>query len=404
MASIIDLAQEFVLKTLNEKLPKEYLYHNYNHTQRVVKHVKELIEAEGIEGDEAEMLELAAWMHDIGYVKIAKGHENVSAEMAREFLTTQQYAPEKIQIVENCILATSVHTEPQTKLEMLLVDADFSHFASKNYEEIAGLLREELRQLGLKDYTDLEWVEENIKMYNDHHKFYTVHAMENWQPQKSKNLLGLLKTHKKLRDKIESQKLKKDDEKRKSKKANTPERGIETMYRVSLRNHIALSSIADTKANILLSVNAIIISLALSNLFPKLDNPKNTYLIVPTIIFIAFSVASMVLSVIATRPNVTQGKFSKEDVENKKVNLLFFGNFHKMNLEDFEWAMGQMMSDRDYLYSSLSKDLYFLGKVLDRKYRILRITYTIFMVGIITSVAVFAIASKKAGVNASILP
>ena len=99
-----------------------------------------------------------------------------------------------------------------------------------------------------------------------------------------------------------------------------------------MRNHITLSNIADTKANILLSVNAIIVSLALSNLLPKLDNPSNHHLIIPTVIFVAFTVASIILSVLATRPNVTSGKFTKEDVKNKKVNLLFFGNFHKMKL------------------------------------------------------------------------
>jgi hypothetical protein len=171
-----------------------------------------------------------------------------------------------------------------------------------------------------------------------------------------------------------------------------PERGVETMFRVALRNHMTLSDIADTKANILLSVNAIIVSLALSNLLPKLDNPSNSHLLVPTIIFIVFTVASIILSITATRPNVTEGKFSREDVANKKVNLLFFGNFHQMKLDDFEWGISEMMNDRDYLYGSLTKDLYFLGLVLNRKYKILRLTYTVFMIGIIVSVLAFITA------------
>mgnify|MGYP005993369491 FL=1 len=96
----------------------------------------------------------------------------------------------------------------------------------------------------------------------------------------------------------------------------------------------------------------------------------------------------------ATRPNVTQGKFTKEDVANKKVNLLFFGNFHQMKLDEFEWGITEMMQDKEYLYGSLTKDLYFLGLVLDRKYKILRITYTVFMIGIIVSVLAFAISFK----------
>ena len=89
--------------------------------------------------------------------------------------------------------------------------------------------------------------------------------------------------------------------------------------------------------------------------------------------FFNLYVISIVLSVLATRPNVTKGEFTKEDVANKKVNLLFFGNFHQMSLKDFEWAMGEMMKDKDYLYGSLTKDLYFLGLVLNRKYSLLRL-------------------------------
>lgn len=155
-----------------------------------------------------------------------------------------------------------------------------------------------------------------------------------------------------------------------------------------------LSDIADTKANILLSVNAIIISMALANLIPKLDNPSNDYLFYPTFLFIIFSIASMVMSVLATKPNVTSGQFTEEEVKSKKVNLLFFGNFHKMELAQYNWAMTHLIKDKDYIYSSLAKDLYFLGIVLERKYRILRWTYTIFMVGMVLSVIVFGIALK----------
>ena len=105
----------------------------------------------------------------------------------------------------------------------------------------------------------------------------------------------------------------------------------------------------------------------------------------------------MILAVIATRPNVTRGKFTDEDVKNKDVNLTFFGNFHKMELSKFQWAIDELLKDRDYVYSSLTKDLYFLGKVLDRKYRILRWTYTIFVIGIIVSILSFAISFKASG-------
>jgi len=75
---------------------------------------------------------------------------------------------------------------------------------------------------------------------------------------------------------------------------------------------------------------------------------------------------------------------------------LFFGNFYKVPLEEYDWAMNEMMNDREYLYSTLIKDLYYLGVVLDRKYKLLRITYNIFMVGIVVTVGAFVWALRGA--------
>lgn len=394
--SIIQKAESYVVAQLNEKLPQSYLYHNLSHTRRVVKYVKQLIEIEKIGSNDARILELTAWFHDIGFIKSSDNHENYSVEIAKTFLQKEKVAAATIDKIEELILATKMLNEPNNLLEKIILDADCAHLGKKFYFEVSELLREEWVELGLKKMSDVEWIEKNIEFLTKKHQYYTNYAIKNWQPTKDKNLAQLYKLLKKTKKEENKNKLKAEELKFKKQKAKMPERGIETMFRVTLKNHITLSNIADTKANILLSVNAIIISLALSNLIPKLDNPSNHYLIIPAAIFVIFSLASMALSVLATRPNITSGKFTKEDVKQKKVNLLFFGNFHKMNLDDFEWAMGEMMQDRDYLYSSMKKDLYFLGLVLHRKYKILRITYSIFLIGIIASVVAFAVAFQFA--------
>jgi hypothetical protein len=276
-------------------------------------------------------------------------------------------------------------------MEEIIRDADSSHFAQSSYLETSDLLREELDLLGVKNYSQKDWIQTNIHVFRTEHQYYTDYAKENWLEKKDKNLRELIK------DKQSNKKLAKKERLKAQFKSESPDRGIQTLYRVTLKNHITLSDIADTKANILLSVNAIIISLALSNLIPKLDNPSNDYLIYPTIIFVFFSIVSMVLAVLATRPNVTSGEFTKEDVKNKNVNLLFFGNFHKMKLNEYEWAINEMLKDKDYIYTSLTKDLYFLGIVLNRKYSLLRWTYTIFMIGMIASVIAFAVSFKFFG-------
>ena len=394
MSSLLAGTEKYVFNLLNNDLDRKYVYHNLMHTQRVVEKTKTLLENLEVPENTAEDIEIAAWFHDIGFINVAENHEKESARIASKFLQTNNVAQQRIDAISTLILATKAGHQPKNDSEKIIMDADCAHLASKSFFEYTSLLRKEWELTGCKKVSDIDWIKENITFFSEQHQFYTEFAIKNWTKRKEKNLSKLIKSlkttkenNKKFNQKAEALSLKKQ-------KGNVPERGIETMFRVALKNHMTLSNIADTKANILLSVNAIIVSLALSNLLPKLDNPSNSYLIIPTLIFVVFTVASIILSILATRPNVTEGKFTKEDVANKKVNLLFFGNFHQMKLPDFEWGILEMMKDKEYLYGSLTKDLYFLGLVLNRKYKILRVTYTVFMIGIIVSVLAFAISFK----------
>ncbi|WP_178990652.1 Pycsar system effector family protein [Winogradskyella schleiferi] len=388
--SLIEETQEFVFNLIKNELPGTFIYHNYTHTERVLRSTRELIENSDVTEKEAKILELTALLHDVGYTKGCDNHEEEGVRIATKFLKDKKVDEDIIKSVADCIMATKFDTKPTKKLEKIIRDADSSHFGKDYFREASEFLRKELEVQGRVSFTPSEWRKENIEVLTKEHEFYTEYALKNWQAQKEKNLAKLLKKKKKRKKKLNIEKLK---AKYKAQyKDESSSRGVQTFYRVALRNHIKLSDIADTKANILLSVNAIIISVVLANLISKLDN--NPYLTWPTVIFTLFCVVSMILSIIATRPNVTSGQFTKEDVKNQKVNLSFFGNFHKMKLEEYEWAIGEMVKDRDYIYKALTKDLYFLGVVLERKYRLLRITYTVFMIGIIVSLISFAIAIK----------
>ena len=383
-------ADQFVLELFKEKLPNSYLYHNYNHTVRVVKSTKEIIENSQINVKQKEALILAAWLHDTGYTVTRDGHEKASVEIAKEYMAKEDIDAETQELVVQLIASTKMGVEPQNELERILKDADNSHFAKDYYAQTSEFLRQELLLTETKKFSPAEWREENIQMFTHKHKFYTDYAARNWKSQKDENLISLLKKEKKKKKKYRKEEVK---AKLKAKyKDESPDRGVQTLYRTTLRNHIKLSDIADTKANILLSVNAIIISLALSNMIPKLDAPSNRHLLIPTLILVIFSVASIIMSILSTRPNVTSGEFTREQVKKKQVNILFFGNFHKMKYDQYQWAINEIIYDKDYIYEALTKDLYLLGVVLNKKYLLLRKTYTVFMVGIIVSVISFIIA------------
>lgn len=390
--NLIAQAEQFVFNLFKDKLSTAFIYHNFEHTQTVVKAVIELGQAQQISEADLEQLILAAWFHDTGYiVKGCNEHEAESILIATDFLQQQQKGAIYITTVVNYIKATKFDHIPQNDLEKIIKDADFKHFANENYMYVAEWLRKELEMTCQKVYSDLEWLKENLRMFQKMHHYYTPYAVMHWQPMKEKNSKRLEKRIQKMENTAAA------IPENKKNKEERPERGIDTMFRVTLNNHTRLSEIADSKANILLSVNTIIISIALSILIPKLDNPKNAHLIMPTFVMLLFSVITIIFAILSTRPKVTSGVFTPKDVEERKVNLLFFGNFYKMPYSDYEWAINEVMKDREYLYNSMIRDLYYLGLVLERKYRLLRLTYNIFMFGIIISVITFVIAFKTSG-------
>lgn len=389
--SIVKKAENFVFTLFKDKLSPNYIYHNYNHTLRVVTYALLLAEEEGVNEEDTEKVVLAAWFHDTGYAESDLNHEEISCRFAEDFLKENDYPENKISEVCELIRSTKMTEKPANLLQYIIRDADSSHFAEKNYDKISELLRAEWKLTLGKEFTDKEWVKANRDVLMHKHRFYTNYAKKKMQSVKERNIAKLQNEIGKIED--SKGKTSKDKiNKKKLEKLTRPDRGIDTMFRVTLNNHTRLSEIADSKANIMISVNAIIISVALTTLIPKLDSPANTHLIIPTLVLVLFSVVSIVFAILSTRPKVTEGTFTRDDIDAKKVNLLFFGNFYKMPLKEYDWAMNELIKDRKYLYDSMIKDLYFLGLVLHKKYKLLRITYNIFMIGIIISVAAFVYA------------
>jgi len=147
---------------------------------------------------------------------------------------------------------------------------------------------------------------------------------------------------------------------------------------------------ADNKAHIMITTTSIIISVLLSVLLRKLEDNPN--LVIPTLLLLATCLVTMVLSILATRPALPRGTFTPTELQSKKVNLLFFGNYYKMSFDDYAEGMQEVMNDNDYLYNSLTRDVYSQGVVLGRKYRLLRVGYNVFMYGVTVSVLAFVIA------------
>lgn len=166
-----------------------------------------------------------------------------------------------------------------------------------------------------------------------------------------------------------------------------PERGIETWFRLASRNLYTRRQIVDTKSNILITVNSIMISALLSTLYPRLgEDPHLIYGIVPIVLG---NLISITYAIFATRPTLGKGVFSEDELTQKKAYLMTFDDFYKMPVEAYESALTEMMQDGTFLYSTIKREVHQLGVDLSRRYYNIRIAYNVFLVGLTIGLIAF---------------
>ncbi|MCF2496724.1 Pycsar system effector family protein [Dyadobacter chenhuakuii] len=368
-------------------------FHTLLHTKKVVKRARKIGKHYKLEKQPLFILLAAAWFHDVGYLYgKSSGHEHRGAEIAGSYLKGESFGAQLIDSVKNTIRATIVGSKMEDLSAQILCDADLYHLGTKVFFKQNNLVKKEWEDQLNERISSKDWQSQTIS-FLESHQFQTTYCQEKLTNQKQKNLQRLKdksKTHpdpeKHKEDLMDVQ-----AEKKSALKMKRPERGIETMLRITSSNHQRLSDMADNKAHIMITANSIIISVMISILLRKLeDNPNLT---IPTIILLTVCVSSMVFGILSTRPSLPKGIFSEEQLNSRKVNLLFFGNFYKMDLASYDQGMRVMMDDSDFLYGSMIRDIHSQGNVLGKKYQHLRLAYSIFMFGIITSVVAFVLAS-----------
>ncbi len=405
---LLPSAENFARETLAQKGHPDLVFHTIGHTEQVIASVRKIAAGSGLSEAETDLIVLAAWFHDLGYIHVYRGHEAESQKIAENFLRKEGVEAAQIEQVNKLIEATRLDQEPRNLHEQIIKDADLSNLATPEALSYTGKLRHEWQCFLDQEYSTQEWYEFNLNFYRKH-RYFTDFAKQEFMPKKEANVklleeklqaLKEKKARKRALDGNEKKALEKElkkkikkiarlEQKIESVREQKPDRGIETMFRTTYRTHISLSSIADNKANILLSINAIIISIVSSSMYGQIR--EHPFMLLPVIILLTTCLSTIVFAILSTRPSVSTGIFTRADILNKQTNLLFFGNFHNMKLDDYLWGMTEMMKDGDYLYGSMAKDIYFLGVVLAKKFKLLRYAYTIFMYGIVLAMVSFGV-------------
>ncbi len=190
------------------------------------------------------------------------------------------------------------------------------------------------------------------------------------------------------------------EQEKSAKKNKGAGRGIETLFRLLSKNHYTLSELVDKKASILISVNAIILSIVIGTVMRRLgDDP---HLLVPVVMISLTNLGSIALAVFAAKPIRTH----HQGVEGHTVldaNLLFFGDFQGLSEQQYLEGVNGLMDDKDKLYDSLSRDVYHMGRALKTKFDLITRSMGIFIYGLVASVLTFIFCHMFFG-SAAIFP
>jgi HD superfamily phosphodiesterase len=378
--NIVKEVEVFTIKYYEENVSSLLFYHSIEHTRLVASVAAKIALAEGLEEEKLKVVEVAAWFHDIGHAVSLDNHEKESCKIARTFLAERKMSEDFIVEVEKCILSTKLGAPKNSLCEKIIGDADIAHVGMPNFMEISNLLRKEMCNFVERKCSKLGYWKQTLKFIKSV-EFYTNYAKEHLEPVRIQNIKKVEKRIKKLSTPQEVT--------AKAKPTKNTARGIETMFRLTARNQINLSSIADNKANIMLTINAVIVSVLMSTSAMNFRAGEGPNFLIPSLILMIGCLISLIFSILSVRPKFGTGNYKDEDLKNKKLNLLFFGNIFKMPYNKYETGVREMMDDYDYLYGNLIKDQYNLGKVLAQKYKLLRYSYNFFMFSFVTAVLIF---------------
>ncbi len=396
------------LKKISDHVVRRYLensddrcyFHNLAHKIRVLDAINRINEHYKLNDKSYFIICSAAWLQQPDIISGVAMSESQKDQTIDEFLQTLKINNDEISDIKKCIAAAYVSRQEASLPEKITFDAFSYYLGSETFAEYNYLIRREIEAFTGNKIKGSEWRERTISLL-ENHEYQTEYCQSLLNKTKEDNLQAVIRKHGekhwvrhpantnyRQKNHVHGQADKPFENKEvRASKIKHHLRGVETMFRNSSSNHLRLSVMADNKAFIMISVNSILISVGIGLIIGKFVlAPK---LFIPTVILLTVNVITIIYSVLATRPGTMKGKFTKKELDEKTVDLLFFGSYYKMPLEDFEFGIRQLMNDIEFLYANLIKDIYLQGKILGRKYNLLRMSYNIFMYGTVLSVVAY---------------
>lgn len=372
---MLEKAHAFVAQQFSRSGTEPSGFYSLSHTQALVVRAEEIGKACALQEEELRLVLLAAWLHDLSYIPATAPDALDPLGPLAKFLQFNGLSGEEVDKVQRCVAASHYPQHPQDITEEVLCDAVASFMASPGYLEQA---EKQANTTTGKKSDAYDWIASQRVLLKKH-AFFTKYAKRTFSDGKEANLKLLKKKRKEFSEGNEelealweeNKNLRKALQKEKGQKTG---KGIETMFRTTMASHLQLSVMADSKANLMISINAIIASIMISSFVRKFEEVP--HLIIPSILLTLVCVFTIVFAVLSTRPNI-----KKKAVSENKLDYLFFGDFVQLTPDTYKNGIRSIMYNNDQLYNSMIDNIYMQGKVLAKKYRLLKISYTVFMVG-----------------------
>gem|GEM_PF-2312736 len=390
---IIKEAEQYVKNVFQENKNELLLFHNLGYIKKTVEFADHFCELEKVSETEREDILLSAWFFSCGFLFDYVDYKKQSIRIADVFINKFNLEKNRheniLKIIDN-VIQNKVH---DNICEEILYDASEFYLASEDFLLWVKYHRKERNYFLTPKLTKRSFWQ-TVQNFLNEHSYCTQAAKNLFNAGKTKNdskikfvlsqeLLKELPVNNHML--IEEMREQINQINAKVEKRLSSARGFDTLYRITSRNQVTLSGIADNKSSILITLNTLIVSVVITFVFKY----NQIVFLIPSFLTVAFSLASITFAIIATRPHIRPGIFKTEDFYNKKVSLIFYGNFYKMKYDDYENAMMEMLKNQDLLLSNLNMDQYTLGKILGRKFKLINISFTIFLLGFVLSALAF---------------
>ena len=182
---------------------------------------------------------------------------------------------------------------------------------------------------------------------------------------------------------------------KKDKDKDKTERERQTFYRVTFKNNCNLLQIADNKANIIISINALLISSTIALIgYGTVSNQievQNPMVFIPILIFLATGLLSTILAVQAAKPKIMGKAKVDPAAEKPKSSVLFFGVSSSYSMKDYLEEIKRILDSKEHIQEQMSISLYYQGMVLNRKYKLLRHAYEVFIAALVMGIGTFVV-------------